>query len=183
MGFPGLPGFRSSGAPPPATAAAVRGVRVVGHLAQLDPERSEHFARRLGGVVRTVVTVRLLSAALLGVIPLMPSFALAGATYLVRMLANAVSVPVRQSYVMGIVRPEERSRMAALPNLPARVVALAGPALAGGMLRTWWIGVPLEVACSLQLVYAGLYWRFFRDVRPPEEMDSAVRDAEGEGEG
>ena len=130
------------------------------------------ITQRLGGVVRTVVTVRLFSAALLGIIPLMPSFALAGAAYLVRMLANAVSVPVRQSYVMGIVRPEERSRMAALSNLPARVFSLAGPALVGVMLRVWWIGVPLEVACSLQLVYAGLYWRFFRGVRPPEELEA-----------
>jgi MFS family permease len=132
------------------------------------------ITRRLGGVVRTVVTVRLCSAALLGIIPLMPTFALAGGIYLVRMLANAVSVPVRQSYVMGIVRPEERSRMAALSNLPARVFALAGPALVGVMLRTWWIGVPLEVACSLQLAYAGLYWRFFHDVRPPEELGAAA---------
>lgn len=136
------------------------------------------ITRRLGGVVRTVVTVRLFSATLLGVIPLMPSFALAGATYLVRMLANAVSVPVRQSYVMGIVRPEERSRMAALSNLPARVFALAGPAVAGVMLRNWWIGVPLEVASSLQLVYAGLYWRFFRNVRPPEELEQIAQEAE-----
>lgn len=129
--------------------------------------------RRLGGVVRTVVTVRLASAALLGVIPLMPTFALAGAAYLVRMLANAVSVPVRQSYVMGIVDPAERSRMAALSNLPARMFALAGPTLAGLMLGTWWIGVPLELASGLQLAYAGLYWRFFHHVHPPEEVVSA----------
>jgi MFS family permease len=127
--------------------------------------------RRLGGAVRTVVAVRLASSGLLAVIPLMPSFALAGACYLVRMLANAVSVPVRQSYVMGIVAPTERSRMAALSNLPARIFALAGPTVAGIVLQVWWIGVPLELAAGLQLVYAGLYWRFFRGVRPPEEVE------------
>lgn len=128
------------------------------------------ITRRLGGVVRTVVAVRITSAAILAVIPLMPTFALAGGAYLVRMLANAVSVPVRQSYVMGVVAPAERSRMAALSNLPARVFSLAGPAVAGVMLRTWWIGLPLELASGLQLAYSGLYWRFFRHVPPPEEV-------------
>jgi MFS family permease len=128
--------------------------------------------RRMGGLVRTVVAVRIVSAALLAVIPLMPTFALAGAVYLVRMLANAVSVPARQSYIMGVVAPAERSRMAALANLPARVCALAGPTLAGVMFRVWWIGVPLELASALQFANAGLYWGFFRNVRPPEERAS-----------
>jgi MFS family permease len=132
------------------------------------------ITRRLGGLVRTVVAVRIVSVGLLAVIPLMPWFALAGAVYLVRMLANAVSVPARQSYVMGIVAPAERSRTAALANLPARVFALAGPALAGLMLQAWWIGVPLELAAGLQLANATLYWRFFRNVRPPEEAAPAV---------
>ena len=134
------------------------------------------ITRRLGGVVRTVVAVRLASVGLLAVLPLMPSFALAGAVYLVRMLANAVSVPARQSFVMGIVAPSERSRMAALSNLPARIFSLAGPTLAGIMFRIWWIGVPLELASGLQLAYAGLFWRFFRAVRPPEEQATVVAD-------
>ncbi|OYW05719.1 MAG: hypothetical protein B7X11_01705, partial [Acidobacteria bacterium 37-65-4] len=137
------------------------------------------ITRRLGGVVRTVVAVRVASAALLAVIPLMPSFALAGAVYLVRMLANAVSVPVRQSFVMGVVPAAERSRMAALSNLPARIGALAGPALVGVMLRTWWVGVPLELAAALQLAYSGLFWRYFRHVRPPEEGGATPPASEG----
>lgn len=131
------------------------------------------IARRLGGVVRTVVTVRLFSASLLALMPFMPTFVLAGGTYLVRMMANAVSIPVRQSYVMGIVQPVERSRVAALSNLPARIFSLAGPIVAGAMLRSWWIGLPLEIASALQLGYSTLYWRFFRNVHPPEELAAA----------
>jgi len=138
------------------------------------------ITRRLGGMVRTVVAVRVVSAALLAVIPLMPTYALAGAVYLVRMIANAVSIPVRQSYVMGIVPAAERSRMAALSNLPSRVASLAGPVLVGVMLQVMWIGVPLEIASVLQLAYAWVYWRFFRGIRPPEELD-AVPDAGADG--
>ncbi len=135
--------------------------------------------RRLGGLVKTVVSVRVVSAGLLALLPLMPTFLLAGAVYLARMLANAVAVPVRQSYIMGIVAPAERSRMAGLSNLPARVFALAGPALAGVMLRVWWIGVPLELASALQLANAGLYWTFFRHVRPPEEAQAGAAEESG----
>jgi predicted MFS family arabinose efflux permease len=134
--------------------------------------------RRLGGVVRTVVTVRLFSVALLAVLPLMPTFVLAGGVYLVRMLANAVSVPARQSLVVGVVAPAERSRMAALSNLPARVFSLAGPTLAGIMFRVWWLGVPLEMASALQLAYAALFWRFFRGLRPPEEQAPLLAEIE-----
>jgi MFS family permease len=125
--------------------------------------------RRLGGAVRTVVRLRLAAAALLAVVPLLPTFALAGAVYLVRMLVNAVTVPVRQSYVMGIVPPSERSRVAGLSNLPSRVLAMPGPAVAGALFQEFWLGLPLELAAVLQLLHAALYWGFFRDVPPPEE--------------
>ncbi len=125
--------------------------------------------RRMGGAVRTVVAARLVSGSLLALIPLMPTFVLAGTVYLVRMVVNAVSVPVRQSYVMGIVQASERARMAALSNLPARAFAMLGPLAAGVMLRTMWLGVPLELSSALQLGYSWLYWRLFRNVRPPEE--------------
>jgi MFS family permease len=156
-------------------SAAIGALYVVINLAAVIPYLGVPWVtRRLGGAVRTVVAVRLVSAGLLAAIPLMPSFVLAGGAYLTRMLANAVSVPVRQSYVMGIVAPAERSRMAALSNLPARIFALAGPTVAGIILQIWWIGVPLELAAGLQGVYAGLYWRFFRNVHPPEEVEAAA---------
>lgn len=160
-------------------AAAIGALYMLINLAAILPYLGVPWiARRLGGVVRTVVTVRLFSASLLAVIPFMSTFALAGGTYLVRMMANAISIPVRQSYVMGIVEPAERSRVAALSNLPARVVSLAGPTVAGVMLRSWWIGLPLEIASALQLGYSALYWRFFRNVHPPEEL--AVADVVSE---
>jgi hypothetical protein len=128
--------------------------------------------RRMGGAVRTVGQLRLASAVLLAAIPLLPTFALCGAVYLVRMLVNAVTVPVRQFYVMGIVPSPERSRVAGLSNLPSRVLAMPGPAVAGVLFQEFWLGLPLELASALQLAYAALYWRFFRDVRPPEEASA-----------
>lgn len=128
-----------------------------------------HVVDAIGGAVRTVVSLRVLSCALLAVLPLMPTVWLAGAVFLLRVLVNSMTLPVRQSYVMGIVAPHERSRVASISNVPSQFASMAGPSIAGIMLHSVWIGAMLEVAALLQLVNAGLYWTFFRRMRPPEE--------------
>lgn len=123
----------------------------------------------IGGAVKTVVSLRVISCALLAALPLMPSLWLAGAVYLVRMLANSLTLPVRQSYIMGIVSPQERSRVASISNVPSQFASMIGPSVAGIILHSVWIGAMLEIAATLQLVNAALYWTFFRKMKPPEE--------------
>lgn len=126
----------------------------------------------IGGAVRTIVLLRVASCAMLAIMPFMPSLWFAGLCYLVRMLFNSVTLPVRQSFVMGIVPPPERSRAAALSNLPSQMFSMVGPAVAGAIIRNFWIGTMLEAASALQLVNAGLYWRFFHGIAPPEEEEA-----------
>ncbi len=127
------------------------------------------IVRRIGGAVRTVVALRTASCALLALMPFMPTFALCGAVYLIRMLFNATTISVRQSYVMGVVAPNERARVASLSNLPSQVSSMVAPALAGAIIEHLWIGTMLEAAALLQLLNAALYQRFFSAIRPPEE--------------
>jgi MFS family permease len=128
----------------------------------------------IGGAVKTVVSLRLASCALLAAMPLMPSLWLAGALFLVRMIFNSITLPVRQSYVMGVVPPAERSRAAAISNVPSQGLSMVGPAAAGVIIRDTWLGLMLEIAAALQLLNAGLYWRFFRGIVPPEELIAEV---------
>ncbi|MGH7684066.1 MAG: MFS transporter, partial [Vulcanimicrobiaceae bacterium] len=125
--------------------------------------------RAFGGAVRMVVSLRVVSCALLAALPFAPTFVIAGAGYLVRMLINVMTMPVRQSYVMGIIPAHERSRAAALSNLPSRLGAMVCPATAGTMIESGFIGLPLEIAAIFQLANAALYWRFFHGMPPPEE--------------
>lgn len=127
------------------------------------------IVRRIGGAVRTVVALRVGSCALLAVMPLMPTFELCGAVYLLRMMLNSVTISVRQSYVMGVIAPNERSRVASLSTLPSQVSSMVAPALAGYIIEHLWIGTMLEAAAVLQLLNAYLYGRFFMKIRPPEE--------------
>lgn len=130
----------------------------------------------VGGAVRTVVSLRVVSCALLAALPFMPTLWYAGGVFLVRVLVNSLTLPVRQSYAMGIVSAHERSRVASISNVPSQFAAMAGPSIAGVMLHSIWIGAMLEVAATLQLVNAALYWTFFRTTKPPEERAPAVAD-------
>ncbi len=139
---------------------------------------ASRLERAIGGAVRTVVALRVVSCALLALMPFMPTFTLAALVYLVRMLFNSVTISVRQSYVMGIVPPPERSRVASLSNLPSQIGSTLGPSVAGALLEYVWDGAILEAAAFFQLLNAALYYRFFHAIAPPEERESAGASAE-----
>jgi MFS family permease len=129
--------------------------------------------RAIGGSVKTIVVLRFGACALLAVMALMPTLWLAGFVYLARMILNSITMPVRQSYVMGIVEPQERSRVASLSNLPSQFFSMLGPSIAGVLLTQGWIGTMLEAAAAFQLLNGAAYWKFFGAVLPPEEQEAA----------
>lgn len=132
---------------------------------------ADRLSRRLGPV-RSVVVTRLLSGAFLALLPLMPTFSLAGALYLVRRIVSTVSVPIRQSYLMGAVPPPERGRAAGLTSLPVNVLSSAGPTISGYLMETVSIDLPLELAAVLIALNAILYGIFFHRL-PPEGLMNA----------
>lgn len=129
------------------------------------------LARRLGAV-NTVVVTRVVSVGLLVFIPLMPSFVLASALYLLRMIAITLSNPVRQSFLMGVIPPSERARAAGLANLPSQVAASISPSIAGYLIQQVALDLPLEFAAVMQAFNTILYYWFFRNIHPPEERQS-----------
>jgi MFS family permease len=124
------------------------------------------------GAVRSVVVTRAISTALLFGVVLMPTFLTAAMLYTVRMIFNVISLPVRQSYLMGVIDPAERASAAALGNLPSQITSAAGPYFAGYFMEHLSLALPLEFAAVMQALNALLYWLFFRKVFPPEEADS-----------
>ena len=127
------------------------------------------LARRLGAV-NTVVITRAVSVVLLAVMALMPTYLLAAVIYLVRMIANTLSNPVRQSYLMGVIPPRERARAAGLSNMPSQITASIGPYIAGYLIQTVSLDLPLELSALFMGINTVLYWAFFRNIHPPEEQ-------------
>jgi MFS family permease len=128
------------------------------------------LAQRIG-LVNTMVFTHLPSSLLLATVPFMPTFAIAAALFLVRESLVEMDVPTRQSYVMAVVRPEERAFASGVTHL----VRLAGwaiaPAIAGFLMSGSDLGLPLIIGAGMKVAYDLLLWRSFRRVRPPEELE------------
>jgi len=139
------------------------------------------IARRLGAV-NAVVLTRVVSVVMLVFIPLMPIYPLAAALFLLRMVTNTLSNPVRQSYLMAIVRREERATAAGFSNLPTQVCSSIGPTIAGYLMTGLALDLPLELAAVFQGLNAALYYGFFHGIKPPEEKGGEERPARAEAE-
>jgi MFS family permease len=122
------------------------------------------------GSVRAVVVCRGTAAVLLAILVMMPSFWLAGLLYGARMIFNTLSIPVRQSFLMGVIPPRERSSAAGMASFPAQMGSSISPYIAGYLMEQVSLELPLEIAALLQGLNATLYYFFFRNVRPPEEI-------------
>ncbi|HET9016235.1 MAG TPA: MFS transporter [Thermomicrobiaceae bacterium] len=125
-------------------------------------------ARRLG-LVRTVVVSRMFQGVLLIPMVLAPTFWTAGAVYLIRMCAQRVAMPLRQSFVMAMAPPEERGTLAGLSNVPSQGTSVLSPALAGYLFEHISLALPFEIGGVLQVIGNVIFYAFFRNVHPPEE--------------
>jgi MFS family permease len=124
------------------------------------------------GLIKTMVATHLPSNVLLIVVPLMPTLSLAVAVLLVRFSISQMDVPTRQSYVMAVVSPEERSAAAGITGVARTAGAAISPLFVGFMFaRPALISLPFFIAGSLKIVYDLLLYREFVAVRPPEEQE------------
>lgn len=126
------------------------------------------LARRIG-LVNTMVYTHIPSSILLFTIVASGDFAVAAALFLLREGLNEMDVPTRQSYVMAVVRPEERLAAAGVTSLVRSGGWAAAPAIAGWLMQAGGLGLPLVVAGATKIAYDVLLWREFRRVVPPEE--------------
>lgn len=123
------------------------------------------------GSVRSVVATRAVSTVLMFAVVLMPTFALAALVYGIRAVFNVLSIPVRQSYLMGVIDPAERSSASGLASFPSQVTSAVGPYMAGYFMEHLMLSLPLEFAAVMQGLNTVLFYIFFRNVHPPEELN------------
>ncbi len=122
------------------------------------------------GLVRTMVFTHLPSNVLLLLVPLMPSAELAVLVLLARYAISQMDVPTRQSYVMAVVRPEERSAAAGVTGVARSMGASVSPMFGAMCLASaGWMSFPFFLAGSLKILYDLLLYRSFAALRPPEE--------------
>jgi MFS family permease len=153
-------------APAPAIALLFALSRVLNALSHLG---AAWLARRIG-LVRTMVFTHLPSSLLLLTVAVAPSFEVAAILFLVREGLVEMDVPTRQSYVMAVVAPAERTRVAGITQLVRLAGWAVGPLIAGALIAGDQLIAPLVVATALKIAYDLLLYVAFRAVRPPEEL-------------
>ena len=122
------------------------------------------------GLVKTMVATHLPSNVLLILVPLMPNLPLAVAMLLVRFSISQMDVPTRQSYIMAVVSPEERSAAAGITGVARTIGAAISPIFVGVMFaRPALINLPFFIAGTLKIVYDLLLYRQFIALQPPDE--------------
>jgi len=122
------------------------------------------------GLIKTMVGTHLPSNILLILVPLMPTLPLAVLVLLVRFSISQMDVPTRQSYLMAVVRPAERSAAAGITSVARTAGAAISPLFVGFMFaRPSLIDLPFFIAGALKIAYDLLLYRAFVAVRPPEE--------------
>ncbi|HEY7728132.1 MAG TPA: MFS transporter, partial [Candidatus Eisenbacteria bacterium] len=141
---------------------AARVANGISHLA------AAWLARRIG-LLRTMVFTHLPSSVLLLTVPIAPSFGVAAALFLLRESLVEMDVPTRQSYVVAVVRPEERVAAASSTNLVRTLGWAVSPVFGGAAMQSVALGTPLVLGAALKIVYDLMLYRVFRRVKPPEE--------------
>jgi MFS family permease len=106
----------------------------------------------------------------------MPTLPLAVLVLFARFSISQMDVPTRQSYVMAVVRPEERSAAAGVTGVARTTGAALAPMFAGVLFsRPALINTPFFIAGTLKIIYDVWLYRSFSSVQVRDEHEPSAR--------
>ena len=154
------------GVDPAALGAIFFGANMLAAVSSLSAAR---IAARIG-LLNTMIFSHLPSNVLLILVPLMPNLPLAVTMLLLRFSLSQMDVPTRQSYVMAVVDPDERSAAAGVTGIARTTGAAISPSISSVLVaNAGSAAFPFYLAGGLKILYDLLIYRSFRNVKPPEE--------------
>jgi MFS family permease len=143
-------------------------------LAGLSALVAARIAARIG-LVRTMVFTHLPANVILIIMPLMPTLPLAALALFARFSMNSMDIPARQSYVMAVVDPDERSAAAGVTGIARSISSAPAPLISTPLFAIPGLAsLPFFVGGALKITYDLLLYRLFVKLRPPEERDDKV---------
>ncbi|GAC1666355.1 MAG: MFS transporter [Candidatus Limnocylindrales bacterium] len=138
-------------------------------LAAVSSLSASRLAARFG-LVNTMVFSHLPSNVLLILVPLMPNLTLSIGVLLLRFSLSQMDVPTRQSYVMAVVEPGERSAAAGVTGIARTTGAAISPILSAPLVASAGLAsIPFFLAGGLKIAYDLLLYRAFRSGGAPDE--------------
>ena len=145
-------------------------------LAALSFLAAPMIARHIG-VVRTMAFSHGAASLLNIILPLAPTFTVAAAITISRSFLAYLDNPLRSSFIMGVVKPEERGSAAGITTLSRQVPMAVSPTLAAYLMQSFSLNMPIFLGGFLQLVSDCAFYGLFRNVKPPEEQPSELQPA------
>ena len=125
-------------------------------------------ARRIG-LLNTMVFTHIPANAFLIFAALAPNLPLALGLLLARAALSQMDVPTRTAFVMAVVTPAERAAAASVTAVPRSLAAAASPTLAGALLATGMLSLPLVLCGAMKIAYDLSLLVCFRRLKPPAE--------------
>ncbi|HYS72849.1 MAG TPA: MFS transporter [Thermoplasmata archaeon] len=125
---------------------------------------SSRLAKRWGRVPAIAATQGLSTAFMLA-LAFAPSPISAGAIYVVRASLMNMSIPLADSFVMGIVEPDQRSFASALNSLVWRIPNSVSTVAGGVLMASGHLDLPIFIATAFYVVAIGWFYAAFRDVK------------------
>jgi MFS family permease len=128
------------------------------------------------GLINTMVFTHIPSNILLILVAFAPTFPLAIAFYLARMALSQMDVPTRQSYIVAVVREEERTAATGITNTSRNVAQAISPSLTGVIIQSLSLSSPFIIGGLLKIAYDIALYLNFRKIKPPEEESKKRQD-------
>lgn len=138
------------------------------------------LARRIG-LLYTMVFTHLPSHFLLFGMAYAPTFFWVAVLFLLRECLVEMDVPTRQAYLSAMVEPHEQTFATGVVNLTRTAAWSIAPVFSGYAMASLSMFTPLIAGGSLKIIYDGLLWYSFRNVRPLHPNDQKQHTKTGIG--
>jgi MFS family permease len=122
------------------------------------------------GLINTMVFTHLPSNILIIFVAFAPTLPIAVVLYLIRMALSQMDVPTRQSYIVSVVKDEERTAATGITNTSRNIFQALSPSVAGYVLQaTSFLFAPFLIGGLLKVIYDVALYFNFRNITPQNE--------------
>lgn len=125
------------------------------------------------GLINTMVFTHIPANIFIIAVAFAPTLPIAVVLYLLRMALSQMDVPTRQSYIVAVVREDERTASAGITNISRNVTQAISPSLTGILINSLSLAAPFVIGGALKVVYDVALFINFRNVKPPEEKEES----------
>jgi len=118
------------------------------------------------GLVKAIVATQGFSTVFMLSLVFVPDVRLAGGLYIIRAALMNVSVPLQDSYLMGIMSQDERGLASAINTVIWRIPNSITTVIGGLILATGSFEIPFYLATVFYVISISLFYTQFKNIRP-----------------